>query len=118
MQGVGPQLSGAVVCYTVWTAPLSHPLRFLPLFPHSSPLLGAFVLLGYLGSVIDQWCSRLVLDQDTVSRLVATQPALLEMSPNTVKARLVSVRKRGGGAEGRRSRRCWRCHPTHSRRGW
>ena len=91
MQGV-PQLSGAVVCYTVWTAPLSHPLRFLPLFPRSSPLLGAFVLLGYLGSVIDQWCSRLGLDQDTVSRLVATQPALLEMSPNTVKARLVSVR--------------------------
>ena len=27
-----------------------------------------------------------------MSRLVATQPALLEMSPNTVKARLVSVR--------------------------
>ena len=76
----------------MWTPPLSRPLHFLPLFPHSSPLLGAFVLLGYLGSVIDQWCSRLGLDQDTVSRLVATQPALLEMSPNTVKARLVSVR--------------------------
>ncbi len=51
---------------------------------------GAFVLVGYLGSVIDQWCSRLGLNQAMVSRLVATQPALLEMSPGTVKARLVS----------------------------
>eukprot|EP00955_Chlamydomonas_euryale_P005723 60741-Chlamydomonas_euryale.AAC.1 len=50
---------------------------------------GAFVLLGYVGSgaaanVIDQWCDALDAPPDAVVRLVSRQPALLEMSPNTV----------------------------------
>ncbi|GAX81753.1 hypothetical protein CEUSTIGMA_g9181.t1 [Chlamydomonas eustigma] len=51
----------------------------------------AFVMLGYLGNSIDQWGSRLGLEREAVTKLVTTQPALLEMSPNTVKARLESL---------------------------
>ena len=49
---------------------------------------GAFVLLGYMGDVIEQWVSRLGLEEETLNKLVARHPSLLEMSPSTVKARL------------------------------
>lgn len=51
---------------------------------------GAFLGVGYVaGDVLESWSVRLGLDQAEVAELVAEQPALLEMSPNTVKARLV-----------------------------
>mmetsp|Transcript_33231 Transcript_33231/g.73486 ORF Transcript_33231/g.73486 Transcript_33231/m.73486 type:complete len:603 (-) Transcript_33231:1668-3476(-) len=52
---------------------------------------GAFVMFGYLGAVVDQWALRLGLGTEVVSRLVSNQPALLEMAPNTVKARLETI---------------------------
>lgn len=51
---------------------------------------GLFLGVGYLaGDVLESWSVRLGLSQDEVAELVAEQPALLEMSPNTVKSRLV-----------------------------
>lgn len=51
---------------------------------------GLFLGVGYLaGDVLESWSVRLGLSKDEVAELVAEQPALLEMSPNTVKARLV-----------------------------
>ena len=41
-----------------------------------------------MGDIIDQWVSRLGIEQETLSKLIARHPALLEMSPSTVKARL------------------------------
>jgi hypothetical protein len=53
---------------------------------------GMFLGVGYLaGDVLESWSVRLGLGQDEVAELVAEQPALLEMSPNTVKARLVRM---------------------------
>ncbi|KAF5835760.1 hypothetical protein DUNSADRAFT_6900 [Dunaliella salina] len=52
----------------------------------------AFLGVGYLaGDVLESWSVRLGLEQQEVAELVAEQPALLEMSPNTVKARLESL---------------------------
>lgn len=55
-------------------------------------------MLGYLGTVIEQWSVRLGLEEAVVSELVGRQPALLEMSPTTVKARLVRQAGRGCAA--------------------
>ncbi|WIA21137.1 hypothetical protein OEZ85_005448 [Tetradesmus obliquus] len=55
---------------------------------------GAVLGLGYLGGsngAAEGWAQRLGMDQQAVSVLLATHPALLEMSPNTLKARMESL---------------------------
>ena len=50
-----------------------------------------FAMFGYMDAVVEQWGVRLGLEPSLVARLVTEQPALLEMAPNTVKARLESL---------------------------
>eukprot|EP00775_Hariotina_reticulata_P005392 gene5392-5626_t len=55
---------------------------------------GAVLSLGYMGGpqgAAQTWSTRLGLDAEAVAVLVAQQPALLEMSPNTLRARLESL---------------------------
>lgn len=47
-----------------------------------------FVGLGYASNVVESWASRLGLRPEAVAMLVSAQPALLEITPVTVKARL------------------------------
>lgn len=49
---------------------------------------GMFVSVGYASSIVESWAARLQLRPEAVSMLVSQQPALLEITPVTVKARL------------------------------
>lgn len=52
---------------------------------------GSFVLASYGEGLMEAWCARLGLEPEAVGALLGAQPALLEMTPNTVKARLESL---------------------------
>eukprot|EP00878_Enallax_costatus_P046788 GHUV01057075.1.p1 GENE.GHUV01057075.1~~GHUV01057075.1.p1 ORF type:complete len:270 (+),score=55.06 GHUV01057075.1:692-1501(+) len=55
---------------------------------------GAVLGLGYLGGpqgAVETWATRLGLDIQAVGVLLSSQPGLIEMSPNTLKARLESL---------------------------
>lgn len=51
----------------------------------------AFLAAAYDADTAAKWGVRLGLDAEEVGELVGAVPALLELSPNTVKARLVGV---------------------------
>lgn len=52
---------------------------------------GTFVMTGYAGGVVQQWAQRLELPAPAVAALISQQPSLLEITANTVKARLESL---------------------------
>jgi hypothetical protein len=52
---------------------------------------GTFVMTGYAGGVVQQWAARLELPPPAVAALISRQPPLLEVTANTVKARLETL---------------------------
>ncbi|GFR42169.1 hypothetical protein Agub_g2908, partial [Astrephomene gubernaculifera] len=52
---------------------------------------GAFVLSALQDSLLSAWSSRLELPSEAVRQLLEAQPALLELTATTVKARLESL---------------------------
>lgn len=52
---------------------------------------GSYVLMGYSDDVISAWSERLQLDPQSVLQLLQSQPALLDITANTVKARLETL---------------------------
>ncbi|GLC42677.1 hypothetical protein PLESTB_001126300 [Pleodorina starrii] len=52
---------------------------------------GSFVLATLQESLLDAWSARLELPVESVSAMLSAQPALLELTPTTVKARLESL---------------------------
>ncbi|GIL77427.1 hypothetical protein Vretimale_2998 [Volvox reticuliferus] len=52
---------------------------------------GAFIMVTLQDSLLEAWSARLELPPEAVSAMLVAQPALLELTPTTVKARLESL---------------------------